>query len=116
MSDHLSCCVGLIATGDMNLINTTGQTLDVVLWLLSDCIPFFWQKAVLWNAVTRCGSDFTDNYKKDPNNRMPDSPLSWSTLLKAGVTELCCHVMRIDKPRKIRKSYCILSRKRKGIY
>jgi hypothetical protein len=66
MSDYLCYFIGPIATEDTNLINTTGLKLEVILWFLSGCIPFFWQKAVFCNAVMRCGSDITDNYKKYP--------------------------------------------------
>jgi len=41
------------------------------LWLLcvlSNLIPFFWQKAVFWSIVVRYGSNFAKNYSRPLTN------------------------------------------------
>jgi hypothetical protein len=118
ISDYLCCFICLIVTEDINLINTMGRILEVILWFLSDCIPFFWQKAVFWNAVMRCGSDFTDNYKKDPNYRMPEGPRQFIYATKDGChgTVLSCHENRqTEKNMNILLHTC-KQRKKKGIH
>jgi len=120
MSDYLCSCIDLTATEDINLINTAGWTIEVISWFLSDRIPFFWQKAVFWNAVMRRGSDFTDNYKKDPNYWMPESPHPLGPFIyatKGGChgTVLSCHENRqSEKNTKILLHTC--TQKKKRIY
>jgi hypothetical protein len=37
-----------------------------LLWILSDCILIFWQKAVLCNPVVTSGNNFANNYTGPP--------------------------------------------------
>ena len=41
------------------------------LWVLSDCMPFIWQKTAVWIPLMTSGTNFSNNYQELPTDSTP---------------------------------------------